>query len=275
MTSHGDAPAERALTLRVGIAVALGAVVAWVLLIVGAITTDALARERASDFAAERVRSILSLGPAHPVSVDIGGGLLIPQLWAQRLDRVVVTAADVSVGELTGDLRLTADGVPFDTTRPFDRVHAEVRVGEDVVGEVAERVTNVELTSVALVEPLLKFGTSVTFPAVSIMGVTVIPEFDFDVGIGVEPFVSEGRVGFTPVSFAFDGNELSAESFADTYRNAAQSLMQLGAICIADHLPAALKLEGVEVDGDELVIELGAAIAVFSTESLATRGECS
>src|SRR5690606_19572487 len=158
----------------------------------------------------DRVQSMLSLEPGQPVNVDIGGSLLALQLWAQRLERVEVSAQDVSLGELTGDLHLTATGVPIDTAQPFERVEAHVRVDEELVAQITSQVTVAVVCSVELEEPLVKMGTTVKFPAVVVFGVTVIPEFSFDVGVGMEPFVADGKIAFTPVSFEVDGNELSA-----------------------------------------------------------------
>lgn len=268
------ASGERAITFRVVWVVAFACVLSWALLIVGAIIMEGLGRDRVSLFVADRVQSMLALEPEHPISVDIGGAPLVFQLVNQRLDAVRVTTQDVALGELVGDVRLTATGVPFDTTQPFERVEAEVRVDEELVSRIASSVTNATITSVELVEPEVKLGTTVTIPGLEVFGIVITPEFTFDVGIGMEPFVAEGSIGFMPTSFEVNGNVLSAEAFADAYRNAAQSLLQVGAICVADQLPAVLQLETVAVEGNELLIGLGADDAVFSNESLATKGEC-
>lgn len=265
---------ERAHTWRMISVVALAAVLGWSMVIISAVVLESLGRDRLSQFVAERVQSILSLDPGHPVDVDIGGSLLAFQLISQRLHHVEVTAHDVSLGELTGDMHLTVTGMPLDTSQPFDRVEAHVRVEEDLVAQITSTVTNAVISSVELDEPLIKMGTTVKFPAVVVFGVTLIPEFGLDVGVGMEPFVADGKIAFTPVSVEVDGNELSAEAFADAYRDAAQTVMQVGAICVADQLPAAIVVESVAVSGDELVIGLGASNAVFSNESLSTRGEC-
>lgn len=268
------ASGERAITFRVVWVVAFACVLSWALLIVGAIIMEGLGRDRVSLFVADRVQSMLSLEPEHPINVDIGGAPLVFQLVNQRLDAVRVTTQDVALGELVGDVRLTATGVPFDTTQPFERVEAQVRVDEELVSRIASSVTNATITSVELVEPEVKLGTTVTIPGLEVFGIVITPEFTFDVGIGMEPFVAEGSIGFMPTSFEVNGNVLSAEAFADAYRNAAQSLLQVGAICVADQLPAVLQLETVAVEGNELLIGLGADDAVFSNESLATKGEC-
>lgn len=267
-------PGERAITFRVIWVLALATVLSWSLLIVGAIVLENLGRDRVALFVADRAQAMLQLDPQHPVAVDIGGAPLILQLMNQHLDRVTVTTEDVTLGELEGDVVLTATGVPFDTTQPFERVFAEVRVDEELVGRIASSVTNATVTSVTLVEPEVLLGTTVTIPGLVIFGITITPELVFDVGIGLEPFVADGSIAFTPTSFEVNGNKLSAEAFADAYRNAAQSLMQVGAICVADQLPAALKLESVAVVGTQLVIGLGADDAIFSNETLATKGEC-
>lgn len=268
------ASGERAITFRVVWVVAFACVLSWALLIVGAIIMEGLGRDRVSLFVADRVQSMLSLEPEHPINVDIGGAPLVFQLVNQRLDAVRVTTQDVALGELVGDVRLTATGVPFDTTQPFERVEAQVRVDEELVSRIASSVTNATITSVELVEPEVKLGTTVTIPGLEVFGIVITPEFTFDVGIGMEPFVAKGSIGFMPTSFEVNGNVLSAEAFADAYRNAAQSLLQVGAICVADQLPAVLQLETVAVEGNELLIGLGADDAVFSNESLATKGEC-
>lgn len=267
-------PAERALSVRVLWTTALAAVIAWAVLITGVVILESLGRDRVASFVAQRVASILDLKPSNRVHVDIGGSLLVFQALGQRLDSVEVTAVDVALGELVGDVRFTATGVPLDTSLPFDRVVAEVRVDEEVVSSLASGMTNAAVSSVEIAEPLVTLGTTVTIPSIVIFGVTLSPGFDLAVGVGLEPFVSDGRIAFTPVSFAVNDTELSAEAFADLYREAALALTRFGAICVADTLPAALRLESVEVRGDELVIGLGATNAVFSNESLAVRGEC-
>lgn len=267
-------PGERAITFRVIWVVVLSFVLSWGLLVVGAVIMENLGRDRVALFVADRAQAMLQLEPEHPVAVDIGGAPLILQLMNQHLDRVTVTTEDVTLGELEGDVVLTATGVPFDTTMPFERVFAEVRVDEELVSRIASSVTNATVTSVTLVEPEVLLGTTVTIPGLVIFGITITPELVFDVGIGLEPFVADGSIAFTPTSFEVNGNKLSAEAFADAYRSAAQSLMQVGAICVADQLPAALKLESVAVAGTQLVIGLGADDAIFSNETLATKGEC-
>lgn len=268
-------PEERALTRRVAWVMVLAAVLGWAMLITGAVVFDHVGRDRISRIVAERMQTMLGLAPEHPIAVEVGGGPLVLQLFAQRLESVVVSTQDVSLGKITGDVRLSATGVPLDMTQPFDRVEAQVFVDEKFVAEVASSVTNAIVTSVELEEPLVRLGTTVKIAAVEVFGIVIIPGFSFDVGIGMEPFVTEGKIAFTPVSFEVGGNELSAEDFADAYRTAAQTLMQVGAICVADQLPAVLALESVAVKGNELVIGLGAENVVFSNEALATRGECS
>ncbi|MBX3093033.1 MAG: DUF2993 domain-containing protein [Cryobacterium sp.] len=265
---------ERAVTFRVIWVVALSFVLSWSLLIVGAIVMENLGRDRVALFVADRAQAMLQLDPQHPVAVDIGGAPLILQLVNQHLDSVTVTTEGVTLGELEGDVVLTATGVPFDTTMPFERVFAEVRVDEELVSRIASSVTNATVTSVTLVEPEVLLGTTITIPGLVIFGITITPELVFDVGIGLEPFVADGSIAFTPTSFEVNGNKLSAEAFADAYRNAAQSLMQVGAICVADQLPAVLALESVAVSGTQLVIGLGADGAIFSNETLAIKGTC-
>ncbi|HRQ00667.1 MAG TPA: DUF2993 domain-containing protein [Terrimesophilobacter sp.] len=259
---------------RVAWVAGLGLLLSLSLLVAGAVVFENVLRDRVSLLIGERVRTMLSLDPGHPVVVDVGGPPLVLQLVDQRFERIEVATDGVTLGELVGDVTLTATGVPFDASQPVDRVEGHVRVDEQTVAEITSRVTSAVVTSVTLAEPLVKMGTTLEFPAVEIFGVTIIPGFSFEVGVGMEPFVSDGKIAFTPVSFEVEGNELSAAAFADAYRDAAQTLLRVGAICVADKLPEALVLESVVVSGDELIIGLGADNAVFSTESLATRGEC-
>src|SRR5690606_20374845 len=204
------------------------------LAIAAAFVFENIARERVSNYVAERAQSMLGLDPEHPVAVDVGGGPLVFQFVNQRLDEVTVTSDDVALGDVVGDVRLVATGIPFDRNLPLERVSAEVGVAEDVVSRLAATITDAVVSTVELAEPEVKLGTTVTIPRVEIFGFVVTEESTFDVGIGLEPFVSEGSIAFMPTSVEFDGNTLSADAFSDAVRGPAQSLLQFGAICIAD-----------------------------------------
>lgn len=265
---------ERALTRRVAWSTVLVTVLGWCLIIVGAVVLDGVARAQVEHVVAQRAQAILGVGHEHPVIVEVGGGPLILQLLSQRFDRVDVVASNVALGELVGDARLTATGVPLDVTQPLERVELVVSVSEDVVSSIAARVTDSAVTRVTLSDPLVRWNTTVTIPALVVFGITITEEFRFDVGVGMEPFVADGRLAFTPVSFTVNGTELSAEAFADAYRSVAQVLTRAWATCVAEQLPAVLVLESAEVRGSRLVVSLGAEDAIFSAEALATRGTC-
>lgn len=245
-------------------AVTIGSILAGVALLVGGLVVlDAWARQQVADYVTDTVREVLSLESDQPVAVEIGGTSVIAQVVTGSLERVDVGVDNVTIGELTGGVSLRADGVPVDMSKPVDRVQIEFRVGERSIQSIAHALSATAIDSVELVDDEIQFGTEL-----SVFGVR------FTVGVGVEPFASNGEIGFVPSSVEIAGTRSSAESLVQRFGSPAEQLLQTRSICVARWLPESLGVEDVEVRGDELVLTIGATRAFFDEASLAILGSC-
>lgn len=248
---------------RRGLRALIIVLVTLALLTAGFIALDAFARQQIADYVADKAREVLQLDADEPVSVDIAGTSVIAQVVTGSLDKVEVDVEDVTIGDLTGGVSLRAEGVPIDASKPVDRVQIEFRAGEDGIQSIASALSASTIDSVELVDGEVRFATQFR-----VFGVP------FDVGVAVEPFASDGDIGFTPKTIEVAGTQLSAERLIDQFGGPAEELLQSRTVCVAEWLPAALSVDEVEVRGATLVVTIGATKAFFDEASISTLGIC-
>ena len=224
---------------------------------------DGWARQQIVDQVTVKARQVLNLEATAPVQVEVAGFSVIAQVLGGSLDEVSVNVDDVSIGDLTGDVSLTATGVPMDLTKPVKAVDVDFRVSEDDLQSVALSLSNNAVDAVELVGSEVRFGTEFR-----IFG------FRLTVGVGVEPFAKDGEIGFTPTSVELNGSRTSVDDLVDSFDGAAEALLQTRTFCVASQLPAVLTLNDVVVDNKELVVTIGARNAVFDADSVSTLGTC-
>lgn len=245
-------------------AIVIGAILcSLVIVVVGLWAADTWARQQVSNYVTEKVQEVLSLESDDNIDVKLAGFSILAQLATGSLDEIAVDVDEVEIGDLTGDVALTARGVPIDLSKPVDSVEIEFRVSEQSLKSVAHLLSTAAIDSIELAEGELRFASEF-----HIFG------FTLTVGIGVEPFADDGQIAFTPTSVELNGSRTSADALVDTFGGAAKSLLQTQSFCVAQWLPAALTLTDVVIDGDELVVTIGAKDAVFDETSVRELGSC-
>ena len=234
-----------------------------VLLVAAFFAVDAFARGVARDEVASRVTSGLGLPAGTPVEVEVGGGPVLFQLAAGRLDSVDLAIDDATFGRLTGDLDVHAEGIPLDASAPTSLIEVRYAMPESEVAEFREELSGLPLDSVTLDE--LEIVTSTSF---RLFGVPV------SVGMGLEPSADAGRLVFTPTTIIVQEQEFSADALraAPGFGPLATALLRQQPVCIAQELPAALVLDTIRVEGDELVAHLSAHDAALG--AFGTKGVC-
>jgi hypothetical protein len=237
--------------------------VVLVLLVVAFIAVDAFARGVARDEIGSRVTSALGLPAGTPVEVEVGGGPVLFQLAAGRLDSVDITVEDATFGRLTGDLEVHAEGIPLDASAPTSLIEVRYAMPESEVAEFREELSGLPLDSITLDDPEIVTSTSFR-----LFGIPV------SVGMGLEPSAEAGQLIFTPTTIIVQDQEFSADSLrsAPGFGQLATVLLQQQPVCIAQELPAALVLERISVEGDELVAHFSAQDAALG--DFGTKGAC-
>jgi hypothetical protein len=242
----------------------IGTVLAGLGVVVGALWgLDAWARQQVADIVTEKVEQLLSLESDHPVTVEIAGVSVIAQVLTGSLEQVDVGVDDVTIGEFEGGVALRAEGIPVDLSKPVDRVQIEFSVSEQSIQKIAHVLSATAIDRVTLAAPEIQFASEM-----SVLG------FSLDVGVGVEPFAEDGRVGFTPSSVELNGNRTSAASMVERYGVLAELLFESRSVCVARWLPVALTVDSVAVRDDDLVLTIGADKGIFTDAELRRLGSC-
>jgi hypothetical protein len=224
---------------------------------------DTWARQQVADYVTEKVQEVLSLDSDEPVTVEIAGVSIIAQVLTGTLDEVDVGVDDVTIGEFTGGVSLTAQGIPVDLQKPIDTVQIEFSVNEKSISTIAHALSATAVDDVQLVDSEIQFTSELR-----LFGLAA------DVGVAIEPFADNGEIGFTPTSVSINGSSTSAASLKQTYGALAESLLKTRSICVARWLPVALTVEDVAVRDDDLVITIAADKAILDDASLRTLGSC-
>lgn len=240
--------------------VVVGALI--VLGVVAFLVAEAIAKDYARDYVRAKLVEVLQLPADAEVDVDLGGGSIILQALAGRIQTVDVDVPDATFGALTGTLRLHGEGVPLDETAPVDTLRIDFAIGADDLAALSEDPATAPTFSfegeqVALGSEFELFGA-------------VIP-----IGLTLDPSVAEGALVLTPTSLTIGEQTFEAGSEDGSFLGQiASALLQPQTLCIAGSVPQALVLEEAAIDGDELVLTFHGDGAALGGPELATPGTC-
>lgn len=243
--------------------VAVGVVL--VLLVVAFFIADSLAKDYARDYIRTRIVEVLNIDPATPVSVDIGTGSVLLQALTGKLDRVDITADQVTFGALTGTATVRAEQVPLDAEAPVGSLDITFAVAEGDVAALAGNLSGLQLESIALQQPEIVATTSFNLLFVTL-----------PVGIGLTPSVDAGKLVFTPSSIRINDESIAAEDLLDNpvLGGLARQLLAQQTFCVAEYLPVGLTATDANVSGDDLVIRVTGDGVALGGPDLTTMGTC-
>lgn len=236
-----------------------------VLIAVALIAIDTLARGFAEDLIAGQAAEVLDVPAGTSVEVTIGGGSVLLQAISGGLDHVEVQVGDYPVGPLVGQLTLTAEGVPFDMSKPTEIITVNYDVPEQALAAISGSLSGVPIDSVTLEQPEVVANGSL-----SLLGLTL------PLGLGLTPSAVDGALAFAPTSARIGDATIEASALAadPVWGPLAGSVLQQQTVCIADQLPAALTMTTVEVQGDVLRIEFDGSGQALDGGGFTTRGTC-
>jgi hypothetical protein len=237
------------------------------LLVLGVVAffiADNYAKSYARDYITQRIVEVLGLDPDAPVDVRIGGGSVLLQALAGRLDSVDVTADGVTFGALAGSATLHAEGVPLDekaATRVLDVTFTIPE--EQVVSVLSNDVSGFPLESVELEEPEIVVSTTLD-----------LFFFTLPVSIGLVPSAEEGVIVLTPGTVTLGEDDYTADELREQLGQLAEPFLTTQQMCVKDALPVALTIVDVDVGRSDLVLGIDGDGAVLGGSDLATLGSC-
>lgn len=239
-------------------------VVVAILLAIAWVVGDNVARSWATGYIRDKVSEVLSLEPGTPVDVELGEGSLLAQAITGRIDSVHVAVDGVTFGDLTGDVVLSAEGVPLDTTAAVQGIDVTMRVSEENVQKLAGYLSESELLSIKLINQQIQVGASF-----QVFGLPV------PVSVGLAPSAADGEIVFDPRTIKLGPSEISVDDLrSGPLSGVASPLLASRAVCVAGYLPRDLTVVGVTIVGKELVVRVNGDGVPLEGPGMSTMGTC-
>jgi len=240
----------------------------WVLLVVVVlavglvVAAEAVARAVVPGVVRDKVVSALALPADQQLDVELGGGLVVPQLLAGSLDVLGISGSEVPIGDLTVDADVQLTGVPIRDGGDSGPGTAQLRLDAadlQALVEAADVPPVLADAQIALSEPDVLLSKEFT-----ILGASVPVE------IGLTPAAADGDLTLTPSRAKLGGTALSIDQLAAMLRGEVPAFP----ICFADHIPAGLTLTSAVVAGDHLAADIDIAEGLLSDPALQAMGTC-
>ncbi|MFB3977599.1 LmeA family phospholipid-binding protein [Microbacterium proteolyticum] len=246
---------------RTGRVIAVVAIV--IVLIAGLlVAAEVIARSAVSNTVRSLVVTQVGLPADQQVDVEVPG-IVLPQLIAGRLTQVAVSAPDVALGPLTGDVRVDLQDVPVAGDAPAAGGSASVRLDPDQLRSLLTQIPDFPASTVGVAAPDLTLSTEL-----SVFGIPI------PVGISATPGAAEGDLTLTPTSFELGGNRVDADTLRGQLGGVADGALQTWSLCIADRLPAGLTLSAVNVQGQDVVASFDVDGGLLNDPALQQNGTC-
>ena len=234
------------------------------LVAVGVVVVDGVARSYAADQIEHKIRTELGLAADTPLRVTVGGFSVLAQLAAGKLDDVRVSGEQVALGALTGSIAVHATGLPIDTKQAVEHLTATIRLDAEDVKKVIGTFGTVPLDSLTIGDDALHLTSELR-----VFGAVRIP-----VGLTLTPSAADGDIVLSPTRVELAGKAISAAQVKQQFPTLGDALFQDRSFCIANALPKQLVLQDVRVSGDELVLSFAASQLRLDADSLAAKGVC-
>lgn len=235
-----------------------------VLAIVGFFVADAIAKSYARDYVRERIVEVLNLPEDADVSVDLGGGSMILQALAGRVDTVDVVVPDAAFGDLSGRLELRATGVPLDAAAPVETLAVDFALAADDLAALSQGEDADDAPEFAIVDGELTLSSEFEFFGIAL-----------DWGLAAVPSAADAQLVLTPTRLTIGDATFEAGEDDDSFLGQiARALLQPQSLCVASEVPEALSLSDAAIDGDQLVLTFVGDGAALGGSEFSTPGTC-
>lgn len=255
------AEAKRRRRWPIVVAIVVGALI--VLGVVAFFVAEAVAKNYAREYVRDQVVAALKLPDDAEVDVDLGGGSIILQALAGRVDRVDVDVPTVTFGALTGGLQLRGEGVPLDANAPVESLAINFVVGSDDLAALAES-SDSSAPEFEFADGEIRMSSEI-----SLFGASLA------LALSLEPSAVDGDLMLTPTSVTLGDQTFEAGDDDGSFiGQIIAALFQPQKLCIANGVPQALVLTDASIDETDLVLGFTGDGAAFAGPEMSTLGTC-
>jgi hypothetical protein len=239
----------------------IGAVaVVLVVLVIGA---EVAARTLAPTIIREQLVANLGLAEDQQIDVGLPGPVLLPYLVVGNLPEMTLSAQDVEVEGLAGDVEVALQDVPVWGGTDWSGGQARVTLDEDQTRALLGQVDGFPVDSFSFDDPDVALDTELeVFGQAIPLGVRL--------GVGAD----DGDILLAPTTFLLAGTEISADALRQQVGPLLGSFAEQWPVCIAEYLPAALTLTDVAVAGETVVADFEIDSAILRDASAQQPGTC-
>ena len=210
----------------------------------------------------DQIITNLALPADQPIDITVAGPVL-PQLIVGELDDVTISSEDITVGSLSGDVTITAQGIATRGDAGADAATASVRLDADQLETMLQGVEDFPVETVELDEPDLVMSTELRLLGIGI-----------PVTVALTPSASEGDIVLTPSTLELAGGEITAAGLRAQFGGIADAVLRDWTVCVAQYIPAGLTLTSLSVDGDQLVADFDVDGLILGDPELQANGTC-
>ncbi|GAA1803191.1 DUF2993 domain-containing protein [Agromyces neolithicus] len=252
----GATPREhRSRAGRVWIIVAAIVVAVAVLLVI----TDVVVRGIAEQRVAEQIEAELPPGVEGEVDVSIGGFSVLAQYLAGSIDRVQLSAPELSVQGVPISVDVVATDLPPALDAPVGHITARLDADEAAINQLIE-IPEVQ-GEVVLGDGIVGYSDTTRF-----LGIPI------DYTVTARPIAAADRVLLEPVGVEVGagGGAIDVSGLVDRITGGDPI-----PVCVAEHLPAGVEVAQIAVEPGTAAVTLEANGISLDEQSLATTGTCS
>ncbi|OAH50956.1 LmeA family phospholipid-binding protein [Microbacterium oleivorans] len=241
----------------------------WVVVIVVVAVLAALVV--AAEFAARaivpqvvRSQLIENLGLPADQAIDVEiPGLVLPQLAVGSIAQMSVSADDVDVEGISGDVRVDIQDAPV-RGGDWSSARAVVVLDEDQVRTILSRVDGFPVDAFRLAPPEVALDTEL-----NLFGAAI------PLGVRLSAAAEDGDLVLSPTTFRLGDVDVSADALREQVGPLVGSFAQSWPVCLAQYLPRALTLTGVVVEERGVVATFEIDSAILRDETAQQPGSCS
>lgn len=240
----------------------IGAAVVIVLAVVAWVAGEQIARGIVERTIREQAITQLSLPADQKIDVDVASPVLLP-LLVGNLAEVRVASDDVPIGDFTADVVVEAQDVPIRGDGDWSGAYATVTIDEAQLQQLLATLDEFPAETVEIDAP----EVAVTFELNAVL--TTVP-----VGVALAPRAENGDLVLTPTSLRVAGAQISAEAILRQFGAIASTVVRDWDVCVAEYLPAAMRLTDVAVQPDAVVVDFEIDSSILRDDAARQRGTC-